>query len=276
MQVPVGEFRFDVEVSGPEDGEPVLLLHGFPQNRHSWDAIVPELNRAGLRTIAPDQRGYSPGARPAGADSYALPLLGADAVGVLDALGVESAHVVGHDWGAVVAWYLAAENPSRVRTLTAMSMPHLEAYWWALRNDPVQRQLSQYIAFFTDEASTAALLADDAAMLRSLFGPSVAQDQVERYLALHTQPGVLDATLNWYRSGSLLDSSERLGMVSAPTTLISSDWDRAASRKAVEKAGDHVSGPYRLVTLEGVSHWQPEEAPERITAEILERVGGRA
>ncbi|MFJ9691434.1 alpha/beta fold hydrolase [Kitasatospora sp. NPDC101183] len=273
MQVPVGEFLFDVDVSGPDDGEPVLLLHGFPQSRHCWHAIAPELNRAGLRTIAPDQRGYSAGARPTGAQSYALPLLGGDAVGILDALGVEDAHVVGHDWGAVVAWYLAAEHPSRVRTLTALSVPHLEAYWWALRNDPVQRQLSQYIAFFVTEESTAALLADDAAMLRTLFGPAVAPEQVERYLALHAQPGVLDATLNWYRSGSLLDSSERLRPVSAPTTLISSDGDGAASRTAVEKAADHVTGPYRLVTLEGVSHFQPEEAPERVTDEILARVG---
>lgn len=272
MRVPAGDLVFDVEVSGPEDGEPVLLLHGFPQSRRAWDQVAPALHAAGLRTIAPDQRGYSDGARPVGADSYALPLLAGDAVGILDALGVESAHVVGHDWGSVVAWYLAARHTGRVRTLTAISFPHLEAYWYALRHDPQQRQLSQYIAYFVSPDSTAGLLADGAEPLRSLFGDDVAPDQVKHYLDLHTRPGVLDATLNWYRSGSLLAEHEGLGPVPVPTTYISSDGDRAASRVAVDRTAEHVTGPYRFVLLEGVTHWQPEQAPQRITDEILRRV----
>ncbi|MFF5128687.1 alpha/beta fold hydrolase [Streptomyces syringium] len=272
MQVPVGDLVFDVAVSGPEGGDPVLLLHGFPQSRRSWDTVVPVLNAAGLRTIAPDQRGYSDGARPAGADAYALPLLAGDALGVLDALGVESAHVVGHDWGSVVAWYLAARHAERVRTLTAVSFPHLEAYWYALRNDPEQRQLSQYLAYFVSPDSTAGLLADDAAQLRSLFGDAVDPGQVKHYVELHGRPGVLDAALNWYRSGSLLAEHEGLGPVTVPTTYISSDADRAASRVAVDRTAEHVTGPYRFVRLEGVTHWQPEQAPERVADEILRRV----
>ncbi|WP_370422151.1 alpha/beta fold hydrolase [Streptomyces sp. QH1-20] len=259
-------------MSGPKDGEPVLLLHGFPQSRRAWDKIVPALNAAGLRTIAPDQRGYSDGARPVGADSYALPLLAGDAMGILDALGIESAHVVGHDWGSVVAWYLGARHSERVRTLTAVSFPHLEAYWYALRHDPRQRELSQYIAYFVSPDSTAGMLADDAAQLRSLFGDTVEPDQVRHYLDLHTRPGVLDATLNWYRSGSLLAEHEGLGPVPVPTTYISSDGDLAAGRVAVDRTERHVTGPYRFVLLEGVTHWQPEQAPLRIAEEILRQV----
>ncbi|MEU2513363.1 alpha/beta fold hydrolase [Streptomyces syringium] len=272
MQVPVGDLVFDVAVSGPEDGDPVLLLHGFPQSRRSWDPVVPALNAAGLRTVAPDQRGYSDGARPAGADAYALPLLAGDALGVLDALGIESAHVVGHDWGSVVAWYLAARHSDRVRTLTAVSFPHLEAYWYALRHDPEQRQLSQYIAYFVSPDSTAGLLAGGAAQFRSLFGDAVDPDQVRHYVDLHSRPGVLDAALNWYRSGSLLAEHEGLGPVTVPTTYISSDADRAASRLAVDRTAEHVTGPYRFVRLEGITHWQPEQAPERVADEIVRRV----
>ncbi|MGX8909006.1 alpha/beta fold hydrolase [Streptomyces netropsis] len=272
MQVPVGDLVFDVEVSGPEGGDPVLLLHGFPQSRRAWDPIVLALHAAGLRTIAPDQRGYSDGARPAGADAYALPLLAGDALGLLDALGIESAHVVGHDWGSVVAWYLAARHADRVRTLTAVSFPHLEAYWYALRNDPEQRQLSQYLAYFDSPDSTAGLLADDAAQLRSLFGDAVDPRQVKHYLDLHSRPGVLDAALNWYRSGSLLAEHEGLGPVTVPTTYISSDADMAASRLAVDRTAEHVTGPYRFVRLAGITHWQPEQAPERVADEILRRV----
>ncbi|MFD7238698.1 alpha/beta fold hydrolase [Streptomyces syringium] len=272
MQVPVGDLVFDVEVSGPEGGDPVLLLHGFPQSRRAWDPIVPTLRAAGLRTIAPDQRGYSDGARPAGADAYALPLLAGDALGLLDALGIESAHVVGHDWGSVVAWYLAARHADRVSTLTAVSFPHLEAYWYALRNDPEQRQLSQYLAYFASPDSTAGLLADDAAQFRSLFGDAVDPRQVKHYLDLHSRPGVLDAALNWYRSGSLLAEHEGLGPVTVPTTYISSDADMAASRLAVDRTAEHVTGPYRFVRLAGITHWQPEQAPERVADEILRRV----
>ncbi|NEB40845.1 alpha/beta hydrolase [Streptomyces sp. SID14515] len=269
MRVSVGGLVFDVEVSGPEDGDPVLLLHGFPQSRHAWDQVVPALHSAGLRTIAPDQRGYSDGARPTGPDAYALPLLAADATGILDALGVGSAHVVGHDWGAVVAWCLAARHSARVRTLTAVSFPHPEAYWYALRNDPEQRERSRYLAYFASPESTAGMLAHDAAQLRSLFGNQVAPEQVKRYLDLHTRPGVLDATLNWYRSGSLLAEHEGFGSVGVPTTYVWSDEDRAASRVAVDRTAEHVTGPYRSVSLEGIGHWQPEQAPDRIAAEVV-------
>ncbi|GAA2296055.1 alpha/beta fold hydrolase [Streptomyces violaceusniger] len=274
MRVPVGQLVFDVDVSGPEGGDPVLLLHGFPQSRHAWDGVLPRLHAAGLRTVVPDQRGYSAGARPAGGpDDYALPLLAGDALRILDALGIRSAHVVGHDWGAVVAWYLGAHHFDRVRTLTAVSFPHPQSYWHALRHDPEQRELSRYIGYFVSPDSTAGMLADGAAQLRSLFAGAVAPEQVDRYVDLHTRPGVLDAALNWYRSGSLLAEHEGFPAVPVPTTYVSSDGDMAASRAAVEGTARYVTGPYHFVILAGVSHWQPEEAPERVAEEILRRAG---
>src|SRR5262249_15043794 len=120
MQIEARGLTFDVYEGGPADGDPVLLLHGFPQDHREFDLIRPRLHEAGLRTYAVDQRGYSPGARPADVKSYRITEPAADAVAVLDALGIESAHVIGHDWGAQVGWQLAGVHPDRVRTLTAI------------------------------------------------------------------------------------------------------------------------------------------------------------
>src|SRR5262245_36183330 len=124
MEITARGLVFEVSAGGPKDGEPVLLLHGFPQNSHEWDGVVPLLHDAGLRTFALDQRGYSPGARPSERAEYAIAECAADAVAVGEALGYESMHVVGHDWGAIAAWYTTLLHPSFVRTLTAISVPH--------------------------------------------------------------------------------------------------------------------------------------------------------
>src|SRR3954467_7630213 len=119
-----GDMVFDVQDGGPPDGEPVVLLHGFPQDRTAFDRMAPALHTAGLRTLAPDQRGYSPGARPVGRSHYRVREAVGDVLAMLDAAGSERAHVVGHDWGGAVAWAMAAWHPDRVRMLTALSTPH--------------------------------------------------------------------------------------------------------------------------------------------------------
>ena len=124
MTVTARGLEFEVRVGGPAGGQPVLLLHGFPQHGGMWDAVVPALHQAGLRTYAPDQRGYSAGARPSDVDTYRMTEFVADAVALLDALDLGRVHVVGHDWGSIVAWHLAGEHADRVRTLTAVSVPH--------------------------------------------------------------------------------------------------------------------------------------------------------
>src|SRR5699024_5511668 len=127
-----GPLRFRAVVAGPDDGEPVVLLHGFPQRVSSWDAVAPLLHEAGCRTIALDQRGYCATARPRGRRAYRLSELVGDVLALLDTLAAEggsgTAHVVGHDWGAVVAWALAAAHPERVRTLVPVSVPPPAAF----------------------------------------------------------------------------------------------------------------------------------------------------
>src|SRR5215217_5446294 len=115
---------FDVRDSGPPGGDAVVLLHGFPQTSTSWDDVAARLNQAGFRTLAPDQRGYSPGARPRGRSAYRVSECAADVLALLDAAGLESAHVVGHDWGGFVGWQLGGRHADRLRTLTVLSTPH--------------------------------------------------------------------------------------------------------------------------------------------------------
>ncbi|ONI87642.1 epoxide hydrolase [Saccharothrix sp. ALI-22-I] len=278
MKIKANDLVFDVDVAGAEDGEAVLLLHGFPHNRQSWADVVPILHGAGLRTIAPDQRGYSDGARPTGVAAYALPHLAADALGVLDALGVAKAHVVGHDWGAAVAWYLGARHPDRVHTLTAVAIPHLDAYQHAFEVDEEQRHSSQYVDFLMAEDTAAHFLADDAAELWAWFRQAgddvLTPEQIRRDVDTHRRPGVLHAALNWYRANNLVGEPFRFGPVPVPTTLIWSVRDVAVSTLAAEDTAKHVTGPYKLVTLRETSHWQPQQAPDVVAAEIIERVAG--
>ncbi|WP_331456402.1 alpha/beta fold hydrolase [Luteipulveratus halotolerans] len=138
---------FDLIDSGPRDGEVVLLLHGFPQDQHAYDRVLPPLHDAGLRTVTFDQRGYSPGARPAGRSAYDMKHLVADALAAMDALGVQRFHVVGHDWGGAVAWSLAQLAAQRVRTVTVLSTPHPDALVRAFGTLDQARK-SWYMGFF--------------------------------------------------------------------------------------------------------------------------------
>ena len=265
--MPVGDLSFDVVEAGPEHGRLVLLLHGFPQTAHSWRRVWPALVAAGHRVVAPDQRGYSPGARPDGVEAYRGPRLVEDVVGLLDALGADRADVVGHDWGAAVAWQLAGRHPSRVRTLTTVSVPHPLAFVHALSTDEDQRRRSLYMRDFGRPGYEHELLRDDAAGLRGLFG-GVPEVDVEHVLARLGTPEVLRRCLDWYAAQSKEDATG-LGPVSAPTLHVWSDADVALGRTAAEATGRFVEGPYRFEVLEGVSHWVPEEAAEQLAALVL-------
>lgn len=271
MRISARGLTFEVHAGGPADGEPVLLLHGFPQHSAEWELVLPALYDAGLRGYALDQRGYSPDARPAAVEAYRMAECVADARAVLDALDVESAHVVGHDWGALVAWNLAARHTDRVRTLTAVSVPHPLAMVEAMANDADQRARSAYIGLFRESGRAEQhLLADDAAALRGLLA-GVGEERVERYVRPMREPGALTAALNWYR---MLGADDPPGPVRVPTTFVWSDGDVAIGERAARACAAHVAGDYRFVILEGVTHWIPEEAPDALAQAVLARVRG--
>lgn len=269
----VGKLTFDVATAGPDDGEPVLLLHGFPQSYDAWQPITPLLTAAGLRVIAPDQRGYSPDARPDGVEAYTIEHLVDDVIGILDAYDVTQAHVVGHDWGASVAWALAAHHPDRVATLTAVSVPHLAAFGHALATDPDQRSRSRYISAFREPGrAEEALLADDGRRFRAMFAGHVPEALVDAHWRRHGSGGGLTATLNWYRA--MTPAMSDLPAVTVPTTFVWSNGDDFLGRTGAEACGGYVTADYRFTELDDVSHWIPEEAPEQLARQVIDRAQG--
>jgi pimeloyl-ACP methyl ester carboxylesterase len=266
MQVTVGEQSFDVQRSGDPDAPTVLLLHGFPQTAHCWRRVLPHLKA--FHVLAPDQRGYSPGARPTDLESYRMPRLVEDALGLLDAFEVDTAHVVGHDWGASVAWQLGARHPDRVRSLTALSVPHPQAFMTALAADADQRAKSLYMRDFALPDYDQVLLADDAALLRQAFGgvPSV---DVEHVVDRAREPGALASWLGWYAAQRREDLADTPA-VTVPTLHVWSDQDVALGRAGTLGTAAWVTGPYRLEVLEGVSHWIPEQAADLLGGLLLQ------
>ncbi|MDO9377528.1 MAG: alpha/beta hydrolase [Nocardioidaceae bacterium] len=271
--IDLGDVTLDVTESGPEDGVPVVLLHGFPQTSRSWAGVRRELEPHGFRLVAPDQRGYSPGARPPSVSDYALPELAADVVALAAALGHERIHLVGHDWGACVAWYLAAHHPDLVRSLTAVSVPHLAAFGWALREDADQQRMSQYMQLFRIEGKAEhVLLGDDARRLREMLADGPSDEDVDAYVAVMAG-GAMTPALSWYRA---MDRSfGELPPVRIPTTFVWSDADTALGRAGAERCGEHVDADYRFVVLPGVSHWVPDVAPRALADAVAARVQGQ-
>lgn len=271
VEIPVGADTFAARTCGPDDGELVILLHGFPQTSWSWRHQLQALGAAGYRAVAPDQRGYSPGARPSEVGRYSSAALVADVIAVADEIGGHMFHLVGHDWGAAVAWQVAGRHPQRLRTLNILSVPHPVAFSAALR-DPAsdQTERSSYFEFFRSDQAADAFLADDAALLRGVYG-SLEPSEIEPYVEVLTQPGAMQAALNWYRAADLT-LVEGLGPITMPTLFIWSTEDTALGRDGAEATAAHVEGPYRFEVLEGISHWIAEEAPERTNELLLDHL----
>lgn len=265
---------FDVLDEGPLEGTPVVLLHGFPQTATSWARLAPHLHDRGYRTIAPDQRGYSPGARPDGRRSYRLSALVGDTVALVDAIGSGPVHLVGHDWGAAVAWATAATEPSSVQTLTSVSVPHPMAFLRSmLRSTQLFR--SYYMAVFQLPTVPERLMSRPKFLERALASSGMDDAQITRVKAEVVDSGALTYALNWYRAVPLGDPRSVGGKVAAPTTHVWSSDDIALVRKGADLTSDYVTGPYRLEVLDG-SHWIPEERPADLAAIIATRIGDTA
>lgn len=270
LRVPVGPFTFDAMAAGPVDGDLVLLLHGFPESAREWGEVLPLLAAAGYRAVAFDQRGYSPDARPPEVSDYHHRQLAGDVLGVADALGVERFHLVGHDWGALVAWSTADLAPERVRTLSILSVPHPRALAAARADDPVQQEKSAYIEFFKSaEGAEQVFLDNDAEGLRRALA-EVAPATVEAHVRVLRSPGAMAAALNYYRAWDA--SLDEIGPIVVPTLFVWSTDDLAIARAGAEATGAWVTGSYRFVELDGLSHWLPEIAPHEIATMVVEHL----
>jgi len=256
---------FDVVDSGPADGEAVVLLHGFPQRASCWDAVREQLDARGYRTLAPDQRGYSRGARPRGRRPYALTELTADVVALLDAAGLETVHLVGHDWGAAVAWSVAAAHPERLSALTAVSIPHTSAYLRAVATSS-QSWRSTYMAFFQLPVLPERVLA--GATAEGLARAGMTREMAERFHREIVDDGALTGGLAWYRAVPAT-LGRQIPPCRVPTTHIWSRGDVAIAGAGPRNCGRWVEAPYRYVEIDG-SHWIPDERPEVVVQAVTD------
>ncbi|WP_246159660.1 alpha/beta fold hydrolase [Nocardioides antri] len=262
---------FDVLDEGPLDGEPIVLLHGWPDRPTTWREVTPILNAAGYRTLAKDRRGFAPGARPRRRRDYRLPELAADVATLIDEVG-GSAHVVGHDWGAATAWAVAGLHPDHVRTLTAVSVAHPAVFMESmLRSNQLLK--SWYMALFNLPVLPELLVRTLPEWFdRQLVKGGMRPEDVARFRHEIIEEGALASSLGCYRAVLLTDPRVTRFRVSAPTTMVWSTDDVALGRWGAEHSEEWVDGPFELVVLDGVSHWIPTEDPEALADAILARV----
>ncbi len=274
IEIAANGMTFTADAAGRPDGALVLFLHGFPQTRHTWRAELAAVATAGFRGVAPDQRGYSAGARPDGVEAYTVENLIGDAMAIADASGAERFHLVGHDWGGQLAWITAALHPDRVRTLSVISRPHPGAFVKALTDDPEQGSRSKHHRTFLRPEATDELLTDGGAPLRRLLSRSgVPPVDIDAYLSVLDDRAALDAAINWYRAGGgTALKAPQIPAVTVPTLYVWGSDDASVGRPAAEGTADHVDGPYRFVELPGVGHFVTDETPDAFPPLLLEHL----
>ncbi|MBM6590540.1 alpha/beta hydrolase [Brevibacterium sp. RIT 803] len=247
-----------------------LLLHGWPEYASCWEKTAGLLLEQGMSVFAYDQRGYSPGARPESVDEYTMPHLVADLDEISRSVGLGRFHLVGHDWGGMVAWHYAANHPERLLTNTVVSTPHPIAHAKQVQADPDQYERMEYMRAIQDHPDGVArtLLRNNAERLIALYAGDVPDDMAASYAARLSEPGAMDSVLKYYQAA---DGRARLSStpVIVPTTFVWGSEDIAFPRATAELTVEYVEGPYRFVPLEGASHWLPESHPAEIAREAI-------
>jgi len=270
MRIETNGVEMDVTMAG--EGRPVLLLHGWPDSHTLWRHQVGPLVDAGYQVVAPDIRGFGESDRPGGVDDSNILLLLGDLLGVLDHLGIERAHLVGHDWGAALAWVLAAFAPDRVDHLVALSVGHPSAFRAA---GMLQREKSWYMLLFQFEGIAEQWLsADGYANFRAWSNHPEADDVIP----MLERPGALTSSLNIYRANvapsSLVDPPIEVPPVQAPTMGVWGADDFALTEAQMVDSASFVDGSWRYERLDGVDHWMTLEAPDAVTALLLDFLPG--
>jgi pimeloyl-ACP methyl ester carboxylesterase len=266
-----GPYTFDVIDSGPLDGIPVVLLHGFPERASCWDAVSEHLHASGFRTYAPDQRGYSPGARPRSRFAYGTEALTSDIVALISAIGGGPVHLAAHDLGAMVAWSVAANHPELVSTLT-VAAPHPAAF---VRAALTSRQgfKSYYMLMFQTPWLPERVLSSRRGQLALRKG-GMTKDMVADYQSGIVEYGALRGGISWYRSFVRVARKQVGKKVAAPTTIIWAERDAFIGRKALEISRQWVTGPHEFEIFEGASHWIPNQRPAEFAASVRKRIEG--
>ncbi|QCW03646.1 alpha/beta fold hydrolase [Natrinema pallidum] len=263
-----------VVAAGDESAPLVVLLHGFPEFWYGWRRVIEPLVEAGYRVVVPDQRGYNRSEKPDGVGSYRLAELTRDVVELIGTEDRERAAVVGHDWGGMVAWSVAAHHPEVVDRLTIVNAPHPTAYRRQLLSNPAQLRRSWYALWFQlPWLPERVARYDDYRVLERTLRETAApgtfrEDELARYRRAWDRKGALTAMLNWYRAAARYPPRMPTDPIEPPTLVVWGEDDTAlVPSLAVDSA--MLCAQRRLELLPETSHWVPHEAPTRLTDEIL-------
>jgi pimeloyl-ACP methyl ester carboxylesterase len=257
-----------LEVHDEGTGTPVVLLHGFPDSAHLWRKQIPALVEAGHRVIAPDLRGFGASDKPPDVEAYRITNSASDVIAILDALQIVRAHIVGHDWGAGLAWVVAGLYPDRVDRLVVLSVGHPNAQVPTVE----QREKSWYMLWFQFEGLAEELLPrDDWKLLHEW---TRGDGDVDRHIQDLSRPGALRAALNWYRANvppeRELAAKRAFPTITSPTMGIWSSGDRYLLEEPMVASGEHVTGGWRYERVDGASHWLQLDEPERVNALLVD------
>jgi epoxide hydrolase 4 len=263
--------RLHVVEAGEQRDPPVILLHGFPEFWYSWRKQFEPLANAHLHVVAPDMRGYNVSDKPRGVDAYRTEILARDVARLIDSLGVEKASVVGHDWGAVVAWTFAMRHPDRLDRLGILNVPHPLSYLRGLRR-PGQWLKSWYVLFFQLPAVPEALARmTNYAFVRQAMRGSYSAEDIQRYVEAMARPGALTATINYYRAlvRYARPNMRHLRRIDQPVLVIWGERDAYLGRELAEPPRDWVPN-VRLERMPGISHWVQHDAADRVNSLLID------
>lgn len=281
-RIDIGPVTLSVTQQGPHErgaeAEAVVFLHGFPEHAGSWRYQLPALAAAGYHVIAPDLRGFRASDKPVGVDQYTLPTLAADVASLLDTLGIERAHVVGHDWGGVIAWAFAEQYPERLDRLVILDAPHPRLFPGQLLRSPRQFARSSYILFFQLPWVAERMIRKRSTMLTTFRGWAHRKEAfdgatIDGYVEAMNEPGAATATLSYYRAAArdLFGkpfARDHARMIHAPTLVLWAEDDRALGTELLDGLHDVVSD-LRIQRIPDASHWVQQDQPDRVNRAIL-------
>ncbi|MEA2683951.1 MAG: hypothetical protein QOK05_2279 [Chloroflexota bacterium] len=267
IEIEVNGLRFNVLDAGTGPG--VLLLHGFPDSSRLWRNQVPALVDAGFRVVAPDLRGFGLSEMPQAVEAYRVGEILDDIRGILRTLGVPKVHVVGHDWGAAVAWMFATTQSQKVDRLVAISVGHPAAFFPPTMD---QMRRSWYTLLFQFPGVAEAFIPkDDWRFLKDWTGGA---GDIDRYLSDLARPGALTAGLNWYRANQppqrLVEDAPTFPLIDKPVMGIWGARDPYLTEDSMTRSESQVSGPWRYERMEDAGHWIPVEKPKTLNALLLD------
>ena len=265
------EFEFDCRVSGNEENELIIFLHGFPETSFMWIKLMEKLSSIGYFCLAPDMRGYSEHACPKGAKNYTIKKLSDDILHITDAVHANKFHLIAHDWGAAIGWNLVYQNAEKIISWTALSVPHSRGFKKAIEMDKEQRKKSRYIGWFLLPVIPEIMLRkNDFEKFRKLWKHS-SPEEVNHYLSVFRRKYALTAALNYYRANFKKGNNQTVGDITTPTLFIWGEKDLAIGKVAAENNHKYMKGDYTFLAIDG-GHWLMQTNYPEIEKAIIEHI----